>query len=329
MAFHNIIGNNRVKKILRKSLQKSRVPNSMLFCGPEGLEKKDVAMVLAKALCCLQKTDDACEACLSCKAINAGNFPDVMVISPVNGALKISQMRELKQTAYLKPMIAKKRIFIVESAEKMGIEASNSLLKVLEEPPSFSHIILLANNPDLILPTIKSRCQILIFSPISREEMENLLVDRDFAREKAKVISFFVRGNLKQALTLEWEDIQIKRKRAWELFLSLMREENASSFLKEFSSSRDFSRLELEELFGILSSFCRDLLLVKEEGDDRLLMNPDYKTEVKKINNLVSYDKSMDILREIDYAIYALQKNLNVNLLVSKIFSDFMEWKYA
>jgi len=128
MGFEDIIGHERVKKILKKSLQKKKIPNSMLFCGPEGVGKRGMAFALAKAINCEQKKDDACETCSLCKAIDAGNHPDVMEIQPDGEVIKIEQMRTLRQIAYLKPMVGKKRIFIVDEAEKMTEEAANSLL---------------------------------------------------------------------------------------------------------------------------------------------------------------------------------------------------------
>lgn len=329
MAFKDILGNNRVKNILKKALQREKCPNSLLFSGPEGVGKKDMALVVAKAMNCLQSNDDACEVCESCKAINKGRFPDVMVFSATKEIIKIDQMRQLKHAAYLKPMVGRKRIFIIEEAEKMNEEASNSLLKVLEEPPLFSHIILTTKNPYLLKPTLKSRCQILSFSPISREDIESVLVEKGLENEQAKMISLLVRGNMKQALNLDWEEVQAKRNLALQLFISLLTKDKAASFLESFSSARSLDRLELEQIFDILSSFGRDLILLKEEADIRFLMNPDYIEEIKRTASLLSHKQVMDFLGKIDYAIYALQKNLNVNLLVASIFSDFMEWKNA
>lgn len=329
MAFKGIIGNDRIKRILRKTLQKKKIPNSLLFSGPEGVGKKDMALVMAKAMNCQQKKDDACEACASCRAINRRNFPDVMELSPIRDVIRIDQMRILKQTAYFRPMVAKKRVFIVEDAEKMTDEASNSLLKILEEPPHFSHIILITQNPYMIIPTIKSRCQVLTFSRVSRENIEKVLTEKGYEEEKAKIISLLVRGNLKQAINLEWEEIQARRRQTWQFFLSLIKEENTSLFLKNFSSTRAVAKEELSKVLEILSSFCRDLILIKEKGDVHLLLNPDYEEEIKKTEKLLSLELSMNFLTKIEYALYALGKNLNINLLVSSIFSSLVEWRYA
>ena len=275
MAFKDVLGHERVKKILRKALQKKKIPNSILFYGPNGVGKEEMALVLAKAINCERKKDDACEKCTSCRGINAGNFPDVMVIQPDGNVIKIEQMRALRKIAYLKPMVGKKRVFIVTEAEKMNEEAANSLLKVLEEPPLFSYVLLVTHNPFLILSTIKSRCQILNFPPLSKEDIERELMEKGFTEEKARVISRLVRGNLKQALGLDWEDVQETRKQAWMLFLSLVKRENFAFFLRNYAFSyKSLVKQDWEQILEILSSFCRDLVLLKEKSDSNLLMNP-------------------------------------------------------
>lgn len=330
MFFQDILGNERVKKTLQKALQKKKVPNSYLFCGPEGIGKREMALVLAKAMNCQQKKDDACGTCPSCKAINAGNFPDVMEIQPEGNVIKIDRIRELRRIAYLKPMAGEIRIFIINEAEKMTEEAANSLLKILEEPPLFTYIILLTHNPFLIMPTIKSRCQILSFTPVSREEIKNLLIEKGYNREKASIISLYVRGNVKLALSLEWQEIQTKRNQGWELFSSLFKRENFAFFLRNYASSyRDVIREEWIEILENLASFCRDAILLKEKGGLNLLMNPDYEEEMRNVEPSISREWLMDCLRKIDEAIYGFQKNLNVNLLVSSFFANFKEWEYA
>jgi DNA polymerase III delta' subunit len=329
MAFQNILGNSRVKTILSKSLQRNRVPHSLLFIGPDGVGKKEMALVVAKALNCLQKTENSCEECTSCVAINKKNFPDVMEVSPQKDVIKIEQMRLLKSTTYLKPMVGKKRVFIISDAEKMSEEASNSLLKILEEPPSFSHIFLLTDNPYLILPTIKSRCQVLSFAPVFKEDIEKVLLEKGYGAEKARVISLVVHGNLRYALSLDWDDLLEKRQKAWQVFNALIKKENASAFLKEFSSSRFLERKDLEQIFEILSSFCRDIVVFKEEGDLSHLMNPDYGQDLRETSRHMSLEQALDFLSKIDYSLYALQKNLNVKLLMSSLFSHFMGKHYV
>lgn len=329
MAFKDIAGNEGVKKILHRALKQKKLPNSLLFAGHEGIGKKEAALVVAKALNCEKKTADACEECSHCRAINHENFPDVMVISPAKEVLKIDQMRLLKETAYLKPMAGFKRVFIIDEAEKMNDEASNSLLKILEEPPPFSHIILVTPNPYRIIPTIKSRCQTFQFSPIPKEDIQKALVAKGVQPERAQILSLLVDGNLKQALSLEWEDVQSQRKMAWHFFLALQKKEDAGNLLQQFSASRTVIKNELENTLKNLASFCRDILLIKEEADLEYLLNPDLAGELAEAARSMPADLAMDFLGQIDFAMGALRKNLNINVLVSSIFSNFMEWSHV
>jgi DNA polymerase-3 subunit delta' len=156
------------------------------------------------------------------------------------------------------------------------------------------------------------------------------LVDKGYEAGKARVLSLIVRGNLKQALSLEWEEVEARRRQAWQLFVSLLSKENLALFLRPFtSSSRSFFREEWQELLEILSSFCRDLILVKENSRKQLLMNPDYEEEIRKAEKQVSERHLQELLARIDYSMYGLQKNFNLSLLVSSFFLDFKDGEYV
>jgi DNA polymerase III delta' subunit len=324
VSFNNIIGNSRVKNILKKGLKKERIPNSLLFSGPDGVGKKKTALVLAKAMNCLSMSDDSCEECANCRAINNNNFPDVLILAPKKDVIKIDEIRMLKQIAYLRPMVGKRRVFIVQEAEKMTEPASNSFLKILEEPPLFSHIFLTSRNPYLILSTLRSRCQILTFSQISRKDIQEELINNGYDEYKAGLISLLVKGNLEQAVKLKWEDVQPKRQRAWELFQALTGGKNAAGMFKNlFSSGKEF-RKELEQILEILITLMRDLLLIKSSRGQGLLLNPDYADKIGETAGVLSVEKSMAYLKLLESIHYSLQKRVNVNLLVSSLFSEII-----
>lgn len=330
MAFLEIPGNARIKNILAKALQRQKLPNSLLFTGPAGVGKHSTALVVAKALNCLQKTDDACETCSSCLGINKGNFPDVMQPEPNIRELKIEQMRSLKEAAYLKPMIGKRRVFIVNEAERMTLKAANSLLKVLEEPPLFSHIILITSNPYMILSTIKSRCRSLNFSAVARKEIETCLIEKGLDKTKAETLALLVRGNLKQALSLDWENIQVQRKEAWQLFSALLRGEGGADFLKENSNrQRKYFQEKIEPMLEILASLCRDVLLLQGKGDPALLMNPDYKEKLAIIAGSTAADRITACLSAIDNSLDGFKRNVNLKLMLSSFLINFQEENYV
>ena len=253
-----------------------------------------------------------------------------MVISPEKNVLKIEQMREMKQTAYLKPMVGRKRVFIIDQAEKMNEEAANSVLKILEEPPSFTHLILITHNPYLILPTIKSRCQELGFSQISKHDIQKVLVERGQEEKKARIISLLVRGNLKQAINLDWEDVQPLREKAWQLFNGVWSGKGISPFVKDYAFRRRESlEDEFIQVLEILSSIGRDMLLIKSGGEGNLLLNPDHESNLQDVASRISLGQALDFLVKIDAALYALERNVNVNLLVSSTLASMMDKSYA
>src|SRR4030042_3927846 len=136
MNFDNIVGNSRVKKILRLALQKNRLPNSLLFHGPKGVGERSLPLTLAEAVNCERRRADACGECPTCLAISGGRFPDVQEVKPSGQVIRVDRVREMRQAAYMRPMVGRKRVFIISEADKMNDEPFNTVLKILEETPS-------------------------------------------------------------------------------------------------------------------------------------------------------------------------------------------------
>jgi DNA polymerase III subunit delta' len=336
MALNDISGNGRVKKILRMALRRGRVPNSLLFFGPAGVGKLEMARNLAMALNCLTLKDDACGTCASCRAIGdalsdpdkQGKCPDVMMISLEENKKKVSidQIRLMKQTAYLKPMTARARVFIVERADIMSEEAANSILKVLEEPPPRSYIFLVTENPHLILPTIRSRCRALDFVPIAREEIETVLEEKGFTPEDAKFRALVADGDLRLALSLDGDEVRGDRERAWGYFSALRSGKGGSGFLESYAfatkaqAEEDFKRTLL-----MIASFCRDIIMINAGADRRFLLNPDRESDLREAAGGWDIERSLDCLNRTDAVLAGFSKNLNMNLQASAYYSTFEE----
>jgi DNA polymerase-3 subunit delta' len=172
------------------------------------------------------------------------------------------------------------------------------------------------------LPTIKSRCQILNFSPVAREEIKRVLVDKGCPEDRARIISLLVRGNLEAALDLDWDEVQRQRQEAWSIFRSFLRKGEASVFLRAYGfAQRSLVRKDFEKILEILASFCRDLILIKENGDPLHLLNPDFSAEMETVKAEWSLEKARDFLGRVEYAISGLSKNLNMSLLVGSFYS--------
>jgi DNA polymerase-3 subunit delta' len=329
MAFKDVAGNKGIQKILRLALERGRVPNSLIFGGPEGSGRMATALTLAKALNCQALTADACDACASCRAIDAGAHPDVMVLTVEVQKVRVEQSELIRQMAYLRPMTGRARVFIVDDAKDMSPHAANSLLKVLEEPPSFSHIILLTDSPHLLLPTIRSRCRHLAFSPIGRAEIEQALLERDFSPEQAGLLALLVDGNLDRARELEWEEVVALRAGAWDLFESLSSADRSSEFLERFKILPKPALEEFAEVLEVFASFVRDMLLLVLGGDPALLLNPDFEDRLRGAAGAWDARRLLGVLAELDLLLVELGKNMNKSLLATAFFSNFTELRHV
>ena len=329
MAFKDVAGNDGIKKILRLALERRRVPSSLIFSGPAGVGKTEMASTLAKALNCQALTTDSCDACPSCRAIDRGVHPDVKVLTAEVRDVKIEQTRLLKQMAYLRPMMGKRRVFIIEEAENLNDASANSLLKVLEEPPDFSHVILVTPSAHALLPTIRSRCQTLTFAAIGREEIEKILCERDFSPEQARILALLVEGNLERALEIEWDEVQALKEDAWGIFEALSSADRSSRFLERFGAVPKAVQEEFGRVLEVFSSFARDILLLRLGADPALLLNPDLEARLREAAPSWSRERILGVLAELDVLIGQLDGNLNKGLLATAFFSDFTELRHA
>ena len=340
MAFNDIAGNSRVKRILRRALQRHMLPNSLLFSGPAGVGKTATAVTVAKALNCLTLEDDACDACASCRAIGKafqdpekqGLAPDVMFIAIEENKQKIAidQIRLLKQMAYLRPMSARVRVFILRGADAMSEEASNSILKVLEEPPAASTLILVTEKPHLILPTIRSRCRTLEFSLVAREEIARALVAGGHPPDQANLLAFLADGSMENALDpdRDWDDVLKSRQGDWDLFRALLAGGGGPDFLNKFAFvTRVIGEDDLRQTMKMFASFCRDILLIKEHGESRYLLNPDLEEALREAEGRWSLERTQNCLARTESVLSGLSgnRNLNINLQAAVYFSNFGE----
>ncbi|MBN2264188.1 MAG: DNA polymerase III subunit delta' [Candidatus Aminicenantes bacterium] len=329
MAFKDIAGNTAIKRVLRLALERSRAPHSLIFAGPEGVGKMATALTLAKALNCRAVTADSCDECPSCRAVDNDTHPDVMTLSVEVQKVKAEQTDLLKRMAYLRPMMGKRRVFIIDDAKDMSPQAANSLLKVLEEPPSFTHVILLTDSPHLLLPTIRSRCRLLPFSPIGREEIEENLLRLDFSRDQARILALLVDGNLDRARELDWEEVQALREEAWGLFEALASADRSSLFLERFGTVPKSIQESFAQVLEIFATFARDLLLLRLAGDPALLINPDFEERLREASSSWSRDALLGVLGELDALLVELKRNMNKNLLATAFVANFRELRHV
>lgn len=310
-------GNTRLKSLLSKG----SLPHSSLFTGPDGIGKKTLAVLLAALANCRERKpdqDDICGQCSSCLKALSGNHPDIYRYSPRDkdgspgNSIKIEDMRELRKEARYRPFEGKLRFFIVDEAEKMTEEAANCILKVLEEPPPTTRIILVSAFPGMLLPTILSRCQAFRFQPLDTESILRLLYSRTDL-DNPELRASFSGGSFGRALNIDVDDLKKKRDALLGL-LSLFLENRTFSSVyyqnqKEPFKSLIKSRAAVEELLELLNELCHDIYSVKSECPARIV----HRDQIEKLEGL-SGKLSLDSLQTILYHIRQAARDLNRNV---------------
>lgn len=180
-----------------------------MFRGPDGIGKKLFAKGLAAALNCKSQTGVACGTCTSCKKMLSGNHPDFQVVSPEKGAIKIDQVRKVSKELGYSPYESNVRVVVLEDVHLMRREAANSLLKTLEEPPENNLLILTAESSFEVLATISSRCQVIPFYGLARQETESLLegVLSEISTADRAIIARLAGGSPGKAIVLAKSDV--------------------------------------------------------------------------------------------------------------------------
>ncbi|WHY72438.1 DNA polymerase III subunit delta' [Fictibacillus enclensis] len=263
----------RVVKTLTNTVRKDRLAHAYVFEGGHGTGKMDVALQLAKTFLCREKTDvEPCGECRDCRRIESGNHPDVHVVQPDGQSIKIDQIRGLQKEFAYHGMESEKKVYIVEHADRMTVQAANSLLKFLEEPTSSTIAILLTEQVHRLLETIMSRSQVLSFSPLPSDQLIAVLQNEGISLPMASMAAALT-NDTSEALEIcreEWfaqardKVIQLTeelRSRPNQALVSL--QENWLSFFKE--------KDQLDNALSLLLIWYKDLLFIQLSEPEHLV----------------------------------------------------------
>ncbi|HVR69541.1 MAG TPA: DNA polymerase III subunit delta' [Vicinamibacteria bacterium] len=206
MGFADVLGHDRVKTILAAALRHGRLPPALLLAGPEGVGKRTLALVVARALVCARGPGDACEECAACSRAARGLHPDLVLVEPDGATIKIDRVRDVAREIGGRPFEARARAFVIDAAHLLTEQAANALLKSLEEPCPTSHVLLVSAAPQALLPTIRSRCQALRLASLPPALLaDHLEKRRGLPPEEARLRAVLGGGSLGAALAFEPE----------------------------------------------------------------------------------------------------------------------------
>jgi DNA polymerase III subunit delta' len=309
-----------VLQMIQNSMKKKRVAHAYLFEGEKGTRKRDVSLLFAKSILCERPENGvACESCSNCKRINNGNHPDLHLIEPDGLSIKKEQIKNLQAEFTKTGVESNKKIYIVVHADKMTPNAANSLLKFLEEPSSETMAILITEQVHRILPTIISRCQMISFKPLPKEQLEKQLLNEGIHPNLA-VLASNLTNNYEEAVEIcrnEWFA------QARLIVLKLYEVLQKSPFQAMVKIQEDFmqhfkEKDQIERALDLLLLIYKDLLQI-QLGKEEHLIFPDQQGLWKSNALQVSTSRLSNNMTSILEAKRKLNANMNSQLLLEQL----------
>ena len=364
MSWLSIVGQERVKALLKRTLQNGQIGHAYLFYGPEGIGKDALAIEFAKALNCTEGGIEACGACSHCQRMDSFQHPNIKLVfalpvgknekngdDPINvlteaqvaevrkqiqakakdrykrieitkaNFIKINSVRDIKREAAMSRSEEGRKIFIIFNADMMNTEASNSLLKTLEEPLPGTILLLTTSAKDQLLPTILSRCQLIKCDLLSDAEIETALVVRDNVDKNiARLAAQLANGSYSNAQRFNLQDMAEERREVVE-FMRLVLGKRKTALIDaidELASSKD--RLGIERWLKLLQSWLRDVLLIQQKAHTPLL-----EDEKQSMENFVKNFQKANLIgtiQSVEKAIAHLDKNVYLHLILTMLALD-------
>lgn len=322
-----LIGHEWAVDMLQHHLKRDGVRHAYLFAGPPGLGRRTLALRFAQALNCPQPLDAGvpCGTCRDCRQIEAMQHPDLAIIQAETegGTLKVDQVREVRRTLTLKPYQSKYRVAIFLRFQEASEGAANALLKTLEEAPQHAVLILTADTPEQLLPTITSRCELLRLRTLPLETIETFLQSQGADAELARLIAHISNGRPGYALRLLEDDatLEFRAERLDELKMLL-----SASRVGKFDYAEKLAKDKdaLRQTLLVWQSFWRDVMLHTAKPDIPLA-NIDRSPEIEQLATRLSLSDARRVVSDLEFAVERLERNVNARLLTEVFLLDLPE----
>lgn len=351
MPFRDVVGHARLIDLLSRSVAGGTLPPSLLFAGPAGVGKHLTALAVAQALNCIQDSGlgaqgsgprarasglsaeslgleargprvDSCGTCAACRRIGRGVHPDVLLVSPgESGAIKIDQVRDIVDRTAYRPFEGRRRVVIIDEADALAYSAQNALLKTLEEPPPSSVFILVTARPDMLLPTVLSRCPQLRFRPLSADDIAAALMARGHNETEARAVAATADGSLGQALQASAGELVDARDLAQRVLAQAAAQSDPARRLdgaKELLTKVPGGVSDREQLATHLRAMAvllRDVEALATHADERTIANADVRPALERLTTTYRGERGTRAFAAVDRALVALQRNAGVKLV--------------
>lgn len=321
MVNQDIIGQKVLVSNLRQIIENDRIDFAYLFVGPDGMGKKTIAGMFAKAILCTSGLSEPCEECLNCRQFTSGNHPDVTLVKPQKTSIGIEEIRTMRKELNTRPYQSDRKIVIIEDAHLLTFQAQNALLKSLEEPPTYVVFLLLSQRLQGMLPTVLSRLKVFRLQRLSKSEIASIVIRRtDTTPENAAICAVSAEGNPGKALKLAVSsDFVLQR----DAVFDLLRNVNISlSDLLNFQSVYSDNKENAEFNFDILISWFRDCIVFKETKNLELIINSDKEDLLRIHAEALNVKETMYLIELIDKSKKMIKGNANFQLVVGNVLFE-------
>jgi len=326
-AFKDIIGQEQIKEHLQNALATGKISHAYIINGEKASGKEFIAKIFAMALQCEGEGDKPCGQCHSCKQALSDNQPDIIRVTHEKpNTISVDDIRaQINNDVAIKPYSSPYKIYIMNEAEKMTVQAQNAILKTLEEPPEYAVIMLLTTNVNSLLPTILSRCVVLNMKPVADNQVRKYLMEQlQVPDYKAEVCVAFARGNIGKAKALasseEFENVKAEA-------LSLLKYIQDMELYEIIAAIKKISeyKLEVNDYLDIMAIWYRDVLLFKATNDMNHLVFREEMQALRQVANRSSYEGIERVIQALDKAKNRLNANVNFDLTMELLFLEIKE----
>lgn len=318
MGYRDILGHDNIIAQLKNAVAGNKVSHAYILNGEDDSGKNMIAGAFAQALLCEKGEPDGCGTCHFCKQVLSGNNPDLIYIKHEKPAsIGVEDVREqLVEDVLIKPYNGKYKVYIVDEAEKMTVQAQNAILKTIEEPPAYSVILFLTNNAEVFLPTIISRCIIFNLRPLREDViMEHLISQYKIPEYQAKICASYSQGKLGRAIKLATSEEFSRIKEEAIKLVKNVYSYDIVDLIEEVKAVAEF-KISATEYIDLLAMWFRDVLLFKVTKDPNNLIFSDEINGIRKQASKSSYEGIEKILHGLDVAKVRLKANVNFELTI-------------
>lgn len=326
-GFGDIVGQEQLKEHLQNALAEGKISHAYILNGEKSSGKEFIAGVFAMALQCEKGGKDPCGECRSCKQALSGNQPDIIRLSHEKpGTISVDDIRtQLNNDVVIKPYSSRYKIYLVNEAEKMTVQAQNALLKTLEEPPEYAVILLMTTNVNSLLPTILSRCIVLNMKPVADALIKRYLMETlQIPDYKAEVCVAFARGNVGKAKALavseEFENVKGE-------VLAVVKNIHDMELQEMVAAIKKINeyKLEVNDYLDMMAIWYRDVLLFKATKDANGLIFREEIQMIRRVAGRCSYEGIENVIEALEKAKTRLNANVNFDLVMQLLLLEMKE----